>query len=854
MNRILLIIFHIFAGFLIHADTPPPGTVKAKVWSGDGNTSIGVVSDALKVNLTNSSLATTGTFWQATQPVSGPLTDAQLRASPVSISGSITATNASIGTTGSAPPASATLFGGSDGTNLRAVKVSAAGVVSIDGSGVTQPINGTVTANAGTNLNTSLLALESGGNLASINTKTPALGQALAAASVPVVLTAAQITTLTPLSSVSVSNFPATQPVSGTVTANAGTGTFTVDASGHTVPISAASLPLPSGAATAAKQPALGTAGTASSDIVTVQGIASMTPLKVDGSSVTQPVSGNVSVSNFPATQPISAAALPLPSGAATAAGLTTINTTLGTPMQSSGGSVTANIGATNGLALDSSVNGLLVGQNSTTSGQSGPLVQGAVTTAAPSYTTAKTSPLSLNTSGGLRVDGSGVTQPISAASLPLPTGASTAAGLTTINSTLGSPFQAGGSIANTAFASTQSGVWTVQPGNTANTTAWKVDGSAVTQPISIATAPVLVAGSAIIGKVGIDQTTPGTTNGVQINAAIPAGANVIGHVIADSGSTTAVTGNVATTVADGANVTIGGKADAKNAATDATAISIMSVLKQISASVQAPPSQAVTNAGTFATQSTLAAETTKVIGTVNVAASQTIGISAGSAVIGHVINDSGSTTAVTGNVAVTVADAANVTLGAKADAKSTATDTTAITVMQVLKEISAMEQAPASRAVTNAGTFATQSTLSAETTKVIGTVNIASAQTVGIAAGSAVIGHVIVDTAPTTAVTQSGNFNIQYNAINSSASETTGNVSTVITLTAPSNAIGFILQAKDANTANMRWAMGATATTTAGQQLQPGRDTGYVPAGANVSIVAESGTQEYEIQWVSTH
>lgn len=52
-------------------------------------------------------------------------------------------------------------------------------------------------------------------------------------------------------------------------------------------------------------------------------------------------------------------------------------------------------------------------------------------------------------------------------------------------------------------------------------------------------------AGTNIIGKVGIDQTTPGTTNGVQINAALPAGANVIGHVIADSGSTTVVTGNV---------------------------------------------------------------------------------------------------------------------------------------------------------------------------------------------------------------------------------------------------------------------------------------------------------------------
>lgn len=42
---------------------------------------------------------------------------------------------------------------------------------------------------------------------------------------------------------------------------------------------------LPTGASTAAKQPALGTAGSASSDVITVQGIASMTPLIVgDGS------------------------------------------------------------------------------------------------------------------------------------------------------------------------------------------------------------------------------------------------------------------------------------------------------------------------------------------------------------------------------------------------------------------------------------------------------------------------------------------------------------------------------------------------------------------------------------------
>jgi hypothetical protein len=61
--------------------------------------------------------------------------------------------------------------------------------------------SGSITANAGTNLNTSALALETGGNLASIKTNTdkiPALGQALAAASVPVVLTDAQQTALTP--------------------------------------------------------------------------------------------------------------------------------------------------------------------------------------------------------------------------------------------------------------------------------------------------------------------------------------------------------------------------------------------------------------------------------------------------------------------------------------------------------------------------------------------------------------------------------------------------------------------------------------------------------------------------------
>lgn len=98
---------------------------------------------------------------------------------------------------------------------------------------ITVTSSGTVTANAGTNLNTSALALESGGNLASIKTNTdkiPALGQALAAASVPVILPAATVTTLTPPAAITgfatsanqlpagheveVNNFPTEYPLS----------------------------------------------------------------------------------------------------------------------------------------------------------------------------------------------------------------------------------------------------------------------------------------------------------------------------------------------------------------------------------------------------------------------------------------------------------------------------------------------------------------------------------------------------------------------------------------------------------------------------------------------------------------
>lgn len=222
---------------------------------------------------------------------------------------------------------------------------------------------------------------------------------------------------------------------------------------------------LPTGAATAAKQPALGTAGTASADVLTVQGIASMTALKVDGSGSTQPISGTVTVNPL-TNSSIVKAQLQDNAGAAVILGQTAMSSSLpvaiasnqsAIPVSQSGSwTVTANAGTnlnTSALALDASVSGILVSQGSTTSGEKGPLIQGAVTTAAPSYTTAQTNPLSLTTAGALRVDASGSTQPVSgtvaatqsgtwnitnvSGTVSLPTGASTAANQTTANTSL---------------------------------------------------------------------------------------------------------------------------------------------------------------------------------------------------------------------------------------------------------------------------------------------------------------------------------------------------------------------------------------------------------------------------------
>lgn len=76
---------------------------------------------------------------------------------------------------------------------------------------------------------------------------------------------------------------------------------------------------------------------------------------------------------------------------------------------------------------------------------------------------------------------------------------------------------------ASTNVNASQSGTWTVQPGNTANTTAWKVDGSAVTQPVSgtfwQTTQPVSSAAATSGGSTPNHAISGASTNATSVKA-----------------------------------------------------------------------------------------------------------------------------------------------------------------------------------------------------------------------------------------------------------------------------------------------------------------------------------------------
>lgn len=127
--------------------------------------------------------------------------------------------------------------------------------------------------------------------------------------------------------------------------------------------------------------------------------------------------------------------------------------------------------------------------------------------------------PAALGVGGGLKIDGSGTALPISGTVTVTGAGDASASNQTlqitqetAINTVLG--LIADAAVAAGATGSVSAKLRAISRDLIANI--------------------VLAAGTNVIGKVGIDQTTPGTTNGVQINAALPVGSNVIGKTSID--------------------------------------------------------------------------------------------------------------------------------------------------------------------------------------------------------------------------------------------------------------------------------------------------------------------------------
>jgi hypothetical protein len=141
---------------------------------------------------------------------------------------------------------------------------------------------------------------------------------------------------------------------------------------------------------------------------------------------------------------------------------------------------------------------------------------------------------------------------PISAAALPLPTGAATAAGLTTINTTLGSPFQAGGSIGNTAFGATQSGSWL--------TGVKGADGSNIVSSSN---------GLYVIGT-KLNDGSQSSTGGTHLTmGGVDTGTNVYRPMLVDSSGRALIAGSVAHDAVDSGNpIKIGGYATSTSSPT----------------------------------------------------------------------------------------------------------------------------------------------------------------------------------------------------------------------------------------------------------------------------------------------
>ena len=123
------------------------------------------------------------------------------------------------------------------------------------------------------------------------------------------------------------------------------------------------------------------------------------------------------------------------------------------------------------------------VSQGSATSGQMGGLTQGAVTTAAPTYTTGQTNPISMDLTGAIRmrVEAGEDVALGSPADVAWSSGAGSLVAidkagvgfLATIAGNSGTAIPVQSAVGKDIGGVDQIGTWTMQPGNTANTTPW---------------------------------------------------------------------------------------------------------------------------------------------------------------------------------------------------------------------------------------------------------------------------------------------------------------------------------------------------------------------------------------------
>jgi hypothetical protein len=283
------------------------------------------------------------------------------------------------------------LIDGLAGANVAAI--TPANALKVDGSGATQPVSfsGAMTVNGA-------VSVIQGTNTAAV--KPPSTGPV---ASDPALVVAISPNSALTLGSVSIAQGANTASVKAPSTAPVAADPALVVAISPNSPTLASSVAIAQGGNTAAVKSAATAPLTSDPALVVAISpnsptLASSVSIAQGGNTATVSAGGALKVDSSSVTQPVSIA------------GSVTVS-----------GTVTANIGAAGALALEgggnlAAIRASLVAPGTALGSVQEQMVAGSVTTAAPAYSAGLISPLSLTTTGALRVDNSAVTQPISGA------------------------------------------------------------------------------------------------------------------------------------------------------------------------------------------------------------------------------------------------------------------------------------------------------------------------------------------------------------------------------------------------------------------------------------------------------